>query len=74
MDYGELVDEISKCSGDQRERFTWFSACFYFGITESDGCKGGESFAWLVIPELFESYRKLERINFAEEEANAGNR
>jgi hypothetical protein len=74
MEFGELVDEISKCSGSQRERFIRFSACFYVGITESDGCKEGESFAWLVIPELFESYRKLERINFAEEESHPGKR
>jgi hypothetical protein len=73
IEYGELVHEISKCSGTQREKFIWFSACFYVGITESDGCKEGESFAWLVIPDLFESNRKLEKI-IAEEEVTSGKR
>jgi hypothetical protein len=57
-------------SGTERDKFLWFCACFYVGITapKKRRDKNGESFAWLVISELFESFQKLEKMGFEEEE------
>jgi RNA dependent RNA polymerase len=70
MEYGDLIETVLETSGTERDRFLRFCACFFVGITapRKRRDKNGESFAWLVISELFESYQKLEKTGFEEEE------
>ena len=64
MEYSEVVDNLlSDISGSATEKFLIACACYYVGITESRKRedKEGESFAWLVVPDLVEAWKELER-------------
>ena len=65
--YGSLVDwVISELLEPVNGRFQRTAECFYVGSHWSQGqkTKEGESFAWIVIPSLFEAWKSVEENGF----------
>ena len=65
--YASLADWVrSEILASVEGRFQRTAAYFYVGINSArrQKSKQGESFAWLVIPDLFEALRKVEENNF----------
>ena len=68
--YGSLVACVrSAVWGHTGGRYRRAAACFYVGINDGDKKRTeGQSFAWMVVPELFEAWKQVEENGFVDDE------
>lgn len=64
--YASLVNWVrGRILGSGEERFQRAASYFYVGINSAEERKmGGESFAWITIPDLFEAWNKAQENGF----------
>ena len=65
--YGGLVESVRS---DVEGRYQKAAACFYVGITSAKKRrdKEGESFAWIIIPELYKTWTEVQKNGFVDRE------
>lgn len=71
--YSSLVDWVrSEILVSVSGRYRRAAACFYVGVhlAQKRKSKEGESFAWLVVPDLFETWKIVQENNFNDDGIN----
>jgi RNA dependent RNA polymerase len=71
QEYVGLVERVrSEAVIPGNGKFQRIAACFYVGIgmTQRQRVKEGESFAWLLIPDLFETWKFVEKNEFNDDD------
>lgn len=71
QEYNSLLDLVrSEILKSEEGRFQRAAACFYVGLDLSRKRKGknGESFSWIVVPDMYEAWRKVKGNGFRDGE------